>query len=197
MTMTQTAIENTPEFRVDFSAESSIADQESLQELVLLLSKQRSRLSGFVRKHLRREDLIEDVVQQTYLEAYRNWGNFRGESKAETWLFGIAFNLLRNFRAKQGRIDYVFQDSEDDFETVAADQNEQPHQLLMRKQRIEQLRQGIESLPLKMQSVVELVLLQGYAYQDAADELGLPIGTVRSRLSRARDALTELMQESV
>lgn len=196
MTMTQTDIKNTPEFRVDFSAESSIADQESLQDLVLLLSRQRSRLSGFVRKHLRREDLIEDVVQQTCLEAYRNWGNFRGESKAETWLFGIAFNLLRNFRAKQGRIDYVFQDSEDDFEAVAADQNDQPHQLLMRKQRIEQLRQGIESLPVKMQSVVELVLLQGYAYQDAADELGLPIGTVRSRLSRARDALTELMQEA-
>lgn len=192
--MTNTAPQSASTVRIEYSVLSSTFPNNSVQDLVTLLSAQRSRLKGFIRKHLHREDLIDDVLQQTWLEAYRNWDQFRGESKPETWLFGIAFNLLRNSRSKQCRLDYVFQETVDGYESVASDFSEQPQNQLMRKQSISQLKHSIDQLPKGMRSVVELVLIDGYAYQDAADHLNLPIGTVRSRLSRARDTLRELME---
>lgn len=160
-----------------------------LQTLEALLKSQESRLKHFVRKHLRREDYIDDIVQQTHMAAFRNWARFRGDSKPETWLFGIALNLVKNFRYRD--TSYKFQ--EDDFDEhismIAADPIFEPEQSLMRQERMESLKLAIDHLPGKMQAVVQLVLLEGFTYQDAAMELDLPIGTVRSRLSRARDML--------
>jgi RNA polymerase sigma factor (sigma-70 family) len=72
---------------------------------------------------------------------------------------------------------------------IPADSSYEPEEALMRQERVEELKVAINHLPLKMQNVVQLVLLEGFSYQDAADELELPVGTVRSRLSRARDML--------
>ena len=150
-----------------------------------------------MRKHLRREDYVDDLIQQTHMAAFRNWAGFRGESKPETWLFGIALNLVKNFRYRD--TSYRFQD--DDFDEqismIPADSFCEPEESLMRQERMESLKQAIDHLPSKMQNVVQLVLLDGYMYQDAAMELDLPIGTVRSRLSRARDMLrVEVMGHS-
>jgi len=168
-----------------------------LQALETLLKAQQSRLTHFIRKHLRREDYIDDIIQQTHMAAFRNWATFRGESKPETWLFGIALNLVRNFRYR----DTSFRFQEDDFDeqvsTIAADSSLEPEESLMRQERMECLKSAIDNLPGKMQTVVQLVLLEGFTYQDAALELDLPIGTVRSRLSRARDMLRlEVMNRS-
>lgn len=166
-----------------------------LKTLEVLLKSQESRLKHFVRKHLRREDYIDDIIQQTHMAAFRNWAGFRGDSKPETWLFGIALNLVKNFRYRD--TSYKFQ--EDDFDEqvsmIAADPIFEPEQSLMRQERMESLKLAIDHLPGKMQTVVQLVLLEGFTYQDAALELDLPIGTVRSRLSRARDMLrVEVME---
>lgn len=168
-----------------------------LQALEELLKAQQSRLTHFIRKHLRREDYIDDILQQTYMAAFRNWSGFRGESKPETWLFGIALNLVKNFRYR----DTTFRFQDDNFDEqvcmIAADSSFEPEECLMRQERMESLRHAIDSLPGKMQAVVRLVLLEGFTYQDAALELDLPIGTVRSRLSRARDMLRhEVMHSS-
>lgn len=168
---------------------------EDIEQLSTLLADQRLRLTRFVRKHLKSEDYIDDVVQQACFEAYRNWDNFRGESRAETWLFGIAFNLMRNFRTKQYKLDSTFEALEDSHFEQPSDLNEQPMQMLMRKEQIDQLSGAIAQLPTRMQAVVRCVLLEGLSYQETAEELDLPVGTVRSRLSRARDALRELMLE--
>lgn len=166
---------------------------DDIEQLSTLLADQRLRLTRFVRKHLKSEDHIDDVVQQACFEAYRNWGNFRGESRAETWLFGIAFNLMRNFRTKQYKLDLTFEALEDNHFEQPSDINEQPMHMLMRKEQIDQLSGAIDQLPIRMQAVVRCVLLEGLSYQETAEELDLPVGTVRSRLSRARDALRELM----
>lgn len=168
---------------------------DDIEQLSTLLADQRLRLTRFVRKHLKSEDHIDDVVQQACFEAYRNWGNFRGESRAETWLFGIAFNLMRNFRTKQYKLDLTFEALEDNHFEQPSDINEQPMHMLMRKEQIDQLSGAIDQLPIRMQAVVRCVLLEGLSYQETAEELDLPVGTVRSRLSRARDALRELMLE--
>lgn len=162
---------------------------EQLHALETLLTVQRSRLTHFIRKHLRRDDWVDDVLQQTHLAAFRNWARFRGESKPETWLFGIALNLVKNFRYRDDSHRFCNDDSEEEINNLPCSSDMEPEQALLQRERIDLLRGAIEHLPLKMQRVVQLVLLEGLSYQDAAVELDLPIGTVRSRLSRARDAL--------
>jgi DNA-directed RNA polymerase specialized sigma24 family protein len=88
-----------------------VLSAQQIQELELLLRSQKSRLTHFIRKNLRRDDYVDDLIQQTHLVAFRSWGRFRGESKPETWLFGIALNLVKNFRFRDNS--YRFQDTED------------------------------------------------------------------------------------
>lgn len=168
-----------------------------LQTLETLLREQKSRLTHFVRKHLRREDYIDDIVQQTHMAAFRNWSRFRGDSKPETWLFGIALNLVKNFRYRDTSYRFQGDDFEEQVSMIAADSICEPEESLMQQERMASLKMAIDHLPGKMQTVVQLVLLEGFTYQDAALELDLPIGTVRSRLSRARDMLrNEVMGQS-
>ena len=182
----QITLHNTDE--QDFPALSA----HQIQELELLLRNQKSRLTHFVRKNLRRDDFVEDIVQQTHMVAFRSWARFRGESKPETWLFGIALNLVKNFRCRD--TSYLYDDCEDFEEElvyIPADSGYEPEEALMRQERLNGLKTAINHLPTKMQHVVQLVLLDGFSYQDAADELELPVGTIRSRISRAREILRD------
>lgn len=169
---------------------------QSVAELSQLIKANKSRLSWFVRKHLRNDEFVEDLFQQTCLEAFRNWGNFRGESKPETWLFGIALNLVKNYKSRDVNYRFSFEslDEEDSVELESISE-EEPMQCLLRAERIQKIREAIDSLPEKMHSVVQLVILEGLSYQEAALELDLPIGTIRSRVSRARDLLAELLKD--
>lgn len=169
---------------------------QSVAELSQLIKANKSRLSWFVRKHLRNDEFVEDLFQQTCLEAFRNWGNFRGDSKPETWLFGIALNLVRNYKSRDVNYRFSFEslDEEDSVELESVSE-EEPMQHLLRAERIQKISEAINALPVKMQAVVQLVILDGLSYQDAALELDLPIGTIRSRVSRARDLLVELLQD--
>lgn len=164
---------------------------EQLRNLEALLQAQQNRLSHFIRKHLRKDDFVDDILQQTYLVAFRNWSRFRGDSKPETWLFGIALNLVKNYRYRDTSYRFNNDDLEDHLATIPADPHSEPEQLLLQQERIDHLKLAIDHLPSRMQHVVRLVLLEGLSYQDAASELHLPVGTVRSRLSRARDLLRE------
>ena len=186
------------EINVQFSDDTvSPLTSEQLSSLEVLLKSQQSRLTHFIRKHLRREDYIDDILQQTHMAAFRNWASFRGESKPETWLFGIALNLVKNFRYRDTSFRFQDDDFDEQVSMIAADSSFEPEESLMRQERMESLKQAIDNLPGKMQTVVQLVLLEGFTYQDAALELDLPIGTVRSRLSRARDMLRlEVMNRS-
>ncbi len=98
-TMTQQNSLQHVEITVQFNEEEITAlTKDQLQSLEALLKAQKSRLTHFVRKNLRREDFVDDIIQQTHMAAFRNWGGFRGESKTETWLFDIALNLVKNFQ---------------------------------------------------------------------------------------------------
>lgn len=167
---------------------------EDSQDLVKLLEAQRARLTHFVRKHLKDECLVDDVIQQTHLEAFRNWSGFRGDSKPETWLFGIAFNLVRNFRVKAYVESVRVEPLEEHHYNLTIDENGDPARQYEQLQAMSYLDAAIEGLPARMRQVVSMVLVQGQSYEDAALELHLPIGTVRSRLSRARDLLREQME---
>lgn len=194
-------IANVQQFEITVSGidESTPAPLNAAQLCTLeaLLKSQRSRLTHFVRKHLRREDYVDDLIQQTHMAAFRNWARFRGDSKPETWLFGIALNLVKNFRYRDTSFRFQGDDFDELISMIPADSICEPEESLMRQERMETLKSAIDQLPGKMQTVVQLVLLEGFTYQDAALELDLPIGTVRSRLSRARDMLrVEVMAQS-
>lgn len=176
-------------FDMDLEAGVPVLSKDQLEALNQLLRSQQSRLTHFIRKHLRREEHVDDLVQQTHLAAFRCWHKFRGDSRPETWLFGIALNLVKNFRFRDNSHRFVEEEYEDQLMAIPADSSCEPEEQLMQQERINSLRRAIEQLPCKMQHVVQLVLLEGLTYQDAAQELDLPIGTVRSRLSRARDML--------
>jgi len=161
-----------------------------LEELFI---NQRRRLRSFVRRRLADENAADDIVQQTFLGAYRSWHSFRGESTPETWLFGIAMNLIRDLtsRSPGARIKFA---SEEEIEEEAIPELDPLH-ICMRSQFSMKLKQAVDNLPPEMAETLRLVVEEGLSYQEAADRLEIPIGTVRSRLSRTRATLKTLMDK--
>lgn len=160
-----------------------------LAEFERLFRSQKSRLNSFVRKHLRSAEAAQDIVQHTFLEAFRCWHKFRGDSRPETWLCGIALNLVRNSISRSPEYRYVFEDVDSMDDYMIQDTAADPLELALREETMEQIRQAIDKLPRSMRVVVSMVALDGLSYQETAEELDIPIGTVRSRLSRAREQL--------
>jgi RNA polymerase sigma factor (sigma-70 family) len=154
-----------------------------------LFRAQKSKLTAFIRKHIRSAAAVDDIVQQAFLEAYRCWHKFRGESKPETWLYGIALNIVRNNVSRSPEYRFTFEDTDELGEQYITETAEDPLVSTLRTEMMGRLREAIKVLPESMASVVQMVVLDGYSYQDTAQELRIPIGTVRSRLSRARDTL--------
>ncbi len=165
--------------------------QRQYSELSALLSKNHLKLKRFIRKHFIGVDIVDDLTQQTCLEAFRNWENFRGDSKPETWLFGIAFNLIRNARVNHYRVQQTFEPLDEIHYDVVYDASDEPEEAALQREKMHLLASTINELPKKMQAVVGLVFIEGKSYQEVSDELGLPIGTIRSRLSRARELIKE------
>lgn len=144
------------------------------------------KLRRFIRKRVMNQDDADDLMQMTYLEALRNQHKFAGTSRPETWLFGIAVNLVRNHfktlysQPKCGDLDEVIGLLE--YEGDPSALTEQQHALA-------RTADAIEALPANMRTLLDLIVETDLSYQDAALALGIPVGTVRSRLSRTREQL--------
>ena len=167
---------------------------DDIQRFESLFRSQRSRLTAFVRKNMRSSSAVEDIVQQAFVEAYRCWHKFRGESKPETWLYGIALNIVRNNVTRSPEYRYSFEDADEVYDLQSDEGNSDPLTLVLRAEMMDRLKTAIDGLPSSMSTVVRMVVLDGFSYQDTAQELQIPIGTVRSRLSRARDTIRDVMQ---
>ena len=139
----------------------------------------------------------EDVVQETFLRAYHGLGKFRGESSLKTWLYAIALNRARARMGTLGRLRAMFvpgRTREDDpFATLddAADPAASPEENAVLRERRVRLRAAIRALPEEFRAAVLLRDLEGLSYEEVAETLGVPIGTVRSRLARGRALLKE------
>jgi RNA polymerase sigma-70 factor (ECF subfamily) len=139
----------------------------------------------------------EDVVQETFLRAYHGLGKFRGESSLKTWLYAIALNRARARMGTLGRLRAMFvpgRTREDDpFASLddAADPAASPEENAVLKDRRGRLRAAIRALPEEFRAAVILRDLEGLSYEEVAEVLGVPIGTIRSRLARGRALLKE------
>jgi RNA polymerase sigma factor (sigma-70 family) len=152
-----------------------------------LTHEQIQMLRAFIHKRVANPDDVDDILQCTFLEAIRNEHKFQGTSKPQTWLCGIALNLVRSHFRRMYR--QPCQESWED--TVHADTapgSDIGHQVDGHRT-LARAVDAISRLPINMQQVIEVSLEMDGNYQDTASSLGVPIGTVRSRLSRAREQL--------
>jgi RNA polymerase sigma-70 factor (ECF subfamily) len=173
------------------SGGEATSDADALFEQ--LVRDNRSRLHRFIVKHIGNSADAEDLMQQTFLEAVRSYSEFRGESSLSTWLYGIAMNLTRNYLSRAPHRKYEFENDEvlDDIQSMSAT----PFEALHQQQALKRLESELAELPAEIRQVLLLVALDEVSYEDAAVMLSIPVGTVRSRVSRARARLRQRLSE--
>jgi RNA polymerase sigma factor, sigma-70 family len=159
-----------------------------------LVQQHQKRLYRFVIKYIDHPDDAADITQQAFVEAARTIASFRGDSKLSTWLFGIAMNMVRNYLSRAPHRVYKF-DTDEVLGSVAGSELD-PSESLEQKQILEMVEIAFSDLPEEMSEVLGLVAIEEISYQDAADILSIPLGTVRSRVSRARAVLRAHFQSA-
>ncbi|MBC05442.1 sigma-70 family RNA polymerase sigma factor [Thalassospira sp.] len=153
----------------------------------------RASLYHFVLKHIGNPTDAQDLTQQALTEAYRSLAKFKGESELATWLFGIAMNIVRNFiqRSPHKKYNFVSEDALTYHPHESVGQDEQiAFEKVMRD-----LDAELKNLPDELRNMIMMVAVDGLTYDEVATMLSVPIGTVRSRLSRVRATLKEKMPE--
>jgi RNA polymerase sigma-70 factor, ECF subfamily len=170
------------------------------QAFNLLVTKYQRRVMRLVSRLVRDPAEVEDVTQEAFIKAYRALPNFRGDSAFYTWLYRIAVNTAKNYLAAQGRRPYTvseFQSSEDgeffDASDVVEDNNT-PESALQTREIAETVNAAIEALPADLRTAITLREIEGLSYEEIAQAMNCPIGTVRSRIFRARDAVAEKLR---
>ena len=160
----------------------------------LLVSKYQRKLARLLSRFIRDATEVEDVTQEAFIKAYRALPTFRGDSAFYTWLYRIGINTAKNHLAAMGRrapttteIDSEEAEGYEDGDQLR-DLNT-PENQMMSRQVAETVNQTLESLPEELRSAITLREIEGLSYDDIADIMNCPIGTVRSRIFRAREAI--------
>lgn len=163
----------------------------------MLVVKYRRRIERLIARIVRDVDLVEDVAQETFIRAYRALPQFRGESAFYTWLYRIAVNTAKKTVSDLARDPVITeaalsQRSEDD-ETIRVDQElsdgETPEAVLASREIVRTVNAAMEALPEDLRQAIVLRELEGLSYDEIAIVMNCPIGTVRSRIFRAREAI--------
>jgi RNA polymerase sigma-70 factor (ECF subfamily) len=158
----------------------------NLSQIEALARTHTARLASFMRRRVGNPHDVEDLVQDTLLEAMRCMGQFQGQSRPETWLFGIALNLSRTYH-KRARVRDIYADVETD--EIPSQRCDDPCEIVSQRQSMGRVACAVQQLPGDSYKLLELVVHDNLSYDEAARELGIPTGTVRSRVSRVRSRL--------
>jgi RNA polymerase sigma-70 factor, ECF subfamily len=163
----------------------------------MLVVKYQRRIERLIGRMVRDVDLVQDIAQETFLRAYRALPQFRGESAFYTWLYRIAVNSAKKALMDMKRDPLVSESSlrmdEDGEETSRAENEltdgETPEALLASKEIAAAVNSAIEALSEDLRQAITLREIEGLSYEEIAEVMNCPIGTVRSRIFRARDAI--------
>jgi len=164
----------------------------------LLVLKYQHKVAKLVSRYVRDRSEVEDVAQEAFIKAYRAIGGFRGESAFYTWLYRIAVNTAKNYLDSQGR-----RPPSTDMEVEGAELIESgdslrdqatPERRLLTDEIAETVNRAIESLPEDLRTAITLREIEGLSYEEIAQAMDCPIGTVRSRIFRAREAIDEKLR---
>jgi RNA polymerase sigma-70 factor (ECF subfamily) len=164
----------------------------------LLVIKYQRRIQRLVGRMVRDVDLVEDIAQETFIRAYRALHQFRGEAQFYTWLYRIAINTAKKFLGDLQRDKTVFSadftwDAENDetFSTRNEPTTEEtPESVLAAKEIARAVNAALAALPEDLRQALTLREIEGLNYEEIADMMNCPIGTVRSRIFRAREAVS-------
>ena len=160
----------------------------------LLVGKYQRRLARLLSRFIRDGADIEDVTQEAFVKAYRALPSFRGESAFYTWLYRIGINTAKNFLSSAGRRPVVNSEFEDedgesfDLASQVPDMNT-PETELMNKEIVTTVNAAVQALPEELRTAISLREMDGLSYEEIAQVMNCPIGTVRSRIFRAREAI--------
>ena len=164
----------------------------------LLVVKYQHKVTHLVSRYVRSSGDVPDVVQDAFIKAYRALPNFRGESAFYTWLYRIAVNTAKNYLVSQGRkppANDVDAEDADYFEgSDALKENASPEKSLMSEQMRSMVFDTLDKLPEDLRMAITLRELEGLSYEEIATVMDCPVGTVRSRIFRAREAIDKVIQ---
>lgn len=160
----------------------------------LLMEKYRRKIGRLLSRMVRDPEEVQDIAQETFIKAYRALPQFRGDAAFYTWLYRIAVNTAKNYLAARNRnmltvSDVMGGDEEGGEERYAAPDIDTPDAQLLSKQIAYAVNEAVEALPEELRTAITLREIEGMSYEDIATFMGCPIGTVRSRIFRAREAI--------
>ena len=165
----------------------------------LLVEKYQRKLARLLSRLVRDPGEVEDVTQEAFIKAYRALPSFRGDSAFYTWLYRIGINTAKNYLVAMGRR----APTSTEMEAEEAEGHESgellrdintPESLLLTKEIGNTVNAAIEALPEELRSAIQLRELEGMSYEEIAKLMDCPIGTVRSRIFRAREAIAERLK---
>jgi RNA polymerase sigma-70 factor (ECF subfamily) len=165
----------------------------------LLVEKYQRKLARLLSRFIRDPAEVEDVTQEAFIKAYRALPAFRGDSAFYTWLYRIGINTAKNYLMALGRRAPTSTEVEAD-EAEGFEEGEQlrdintPESLLLSNEIAETVNSTIEQLPEELRTAIQMREIEGMSYEDIAKAMNCPIGTVRSRIFRAREAIAEQLR---
>ncbi len=188
------AVDKAPDSDALLVERTVAGDQKAFELLVIKYQRRIQRLIG---RMVRDVDLVEDIAQETFIRAYRALGQFRGEAQFYTWLYRIAVNTAKKALMDLKRNPTVSENaykSDDDDETSRVENEltspETPETLLASKEIANIINQAMQDLPEELREAITLREIEGLSYEEISEAMNCPIGTVRSRIFRAREAIS-------
>ncbi len=163
------------------------------QAFDVLVRKYQYKIVKLISRYVRDQSEVLDVAQETFVKAYRALGQFRGESAFYTWLYRIAINTAKNYLVAQGRrppdTDIDAEEAEQFEGQSNLKESDSPERLALRDEIERTVYEAIDELPEDLRSAITLREMEGLSYEEIAQAMSCPIGTVRSRIFRAREAI--------
>ena len=164
----------------------------------ILVRKYQHKVMNVISRYIKDHSEVQDVSQEAFIKAYRALPRFRGDSAFYTWMYRIAINTAKNYLVAQGRrlpkTDIDAQDAEQYEGESALKEYATPESLLRRDEIQAAVFNTIDQLPIDLKTAISLRELEGLSYEEIAESMDCPVGTVRSRIFRAREAIDKILK---
>ncbi len=193
----QKGIVRTGEYSVDKELVTRVqnGDKKAFDILVL---KYQHKVAKLISRYIRDSDEVQDVTQEAFIKAYRALPGFRGDSAFYTWLYRISVNTAKNYLISRSRrppsVDVDAEDAEQFESASALKEFATPERLLFKSEIEKTVFDAIDRLPSDLRTAITLRELEGLSYEEIAQSMDCPVGTVRSRIFRARDAIQKRLK---
>ena len=175
-----------------------LVQQGSKKAFDQLVIKYQQRVTQLVTRYIRDPSEAQDVAQEAFIKAYKALPNFRGDSAFYTWLYRIAVNTAKNYlvsRARRSSNNEVDVNDAENFEgAFQLKEGDTPEHLLLSEEIRRTIQRAIEGLPEELKQAIRYRELDGMTYDEIALKMDCPVGTVRSRIFRARDAVDKIIR---